>query len=163
MEDPWCKVETEVQVCKKFPLQTIEDVRIGLTVPRNSEPLINRACKKEVLALILKALSQGDAHRHKIKNLVHRMVQRSPLTILRLLLMMTLNLKILTQRIQENMTTHARDDLYVARPVVLGKQISEYNHGQGRPQYTEEGGEYTRQELQNITVETTRQTEIGQL
>lgn len=45
------------------------------------------------------------------------------------------------------------DDLYAARPVVLRKQIIDYNHGQGRPQYTEEGREYTRQELQNITVD----------
>ena len=129
-----------MQVGKKLPIQTIEDLWIDLTVPRNLELPIERADKREVLPLLLKTLSQVDADRHEGKNSVHKIMQRSKSAD-------SLRATFSDDGAIKPRNPHPEDlgdqeeplrDVHPTRPVVLRKQVTDYCHRQQRPQHSEE-------------------------
>lgn len=67
----------KVIVMQKVPTKTIEDVKINRKNPRNVNPLLTKAEKKEILAILLRTICQIDEDRSRCKNLGKR-VPASP-------------------------------------------------------------------------------------
>lgn len=70
VEDP-CRPVKEI-VRQRVPTKTIEDVKIDRKNPRNVNPLLTKAEKKEILTILLRTTCQIDEDRNRCKNLAKR-------------------------------------------------------------------------------------------
>ncbi|KAF6323412.1 hypothetical protein mRhiFer1_008389 [Rhinolophus ferrumequinum] len=128
---------------------------MDLKNPNNVNSLMSRAPMQEIPVILLKSLSQVDENRNKGKTLARNVLSRSA---------ENLKVRFKTDDVWKQRDLHPEnpgdydnpwdpEEVYQARPVITRKQVKDYNHGQGILQYLEEGREFTRAELQTLSID----------